>query len=587
VTVTELSPARPAVDPVTLEVVRASLLAIVREMSVTLARTSYSTIIREVHDFSCVLFDVQRRLIAQAEGIPVFHGSMDFVVEAVTGRFPLADMRPGDVFITNDPYLGGNTHKPDINIVMPIFWEGELVMLSASKAHFLDIGGKDPGSWSPDARDAFQEGISLPPVRLHDAGRPNQAVEDILFANVRIPYLEQGDLAAQLAAGKTAELRAHELLERYGPELVAAAVEQLLDHGERVTRAAVEAIPDGVYRASGFSDTDGSSDEPIPIAVAVTVRGGDVEIDFAGSAPQRAASSGNSHWVWTVSFCREAIMFLADTSLGANAGSYRPITVSAPEGSVFRPRPPAPVTTGVGEMATRGLELVIQALAQVLPERMIAGTFGSMGCMTLAGESPDGGGPFVHFSPYAGGWGARARADGNSATVSLLSGDNFNIPCEVMETRFPGLLAERYALHEGSAGPGRHRGGFGVIYDYRMLVPGQVSVTIDRTTFPPYGVQGGHPGRSGGLVINPGAPDERRLTMGSGVPLAEGDLVSHRMAGGGGFGHPHDRDPALVAEDVRNGLVDPTEAREAYGVVLRPGTFEVDEAATEAARSAG
>ena len=473
-------------------------------MSVTLSRTAYSTIIRDVHDFSCVLFDAKHRLIAQAEGIPSFNGSMSFALTAVTEKYPLETMRPGDVYISNDPYAGegASFHKNDINVVTPIFLGGELVMVSASKAHYLDIGGKDPGSWSGDARNSFQEGLTLPPLKLCDAGAMNHAITDILFANVRIPELERGDLAAQLAAGKTAELRAQELVRKYGVPTVEDAVEELLDHGERVVRAAIERIPDGVYEASGFHDTDGTLEEPIPIHVAVTVRSSEVHIDLAGSAPQRNSSSGNCHWLETVAASREAIMFLADTSLGANEGSYRPIDVNAPSGSVYRPLPPAPTTTGCADMGIRLIELILQALAPVLPDEVIAGTFGSVSCLTLAGIDPESGKEFVHFSPYAGGWGGRAYADGNSAMVSLLSGDNYNIPCEVMETRFPGLLAERYCLRNGSAGPGRHRGGWGVAYDYRALVPVELTVALDHYNFPPYGLFGGGAGKGSALAVN-------------------------------------------------------------------------------------
>ncbi|MCZ6666467.1 MAG: hydantoinase B/oxoprolinase family protein, partial [Gammaproteobacteria bacterium] len=253
----EVSRPEPRVDPITLEVIRAGLMSIVHEMSITMNRTSYSTIIREVHDYSCVLFDSDGRLIAQAEGIPIFNGSMNFVIEAVLDRYPASEMQPGDMFISNDPYTGGGTHKNDINVVMPIFREGELVMFGASKAHHLDIGGKDPGSWSADARNTYQEGLSLPAMRLARNGVINEAITDILFANMRVPQLSRGDFSAQIAAGKTAEMRAHDFLKKHGVELFRDAVEELIDHGERITRAAIAKIPDGVYTASAHADGDG------------------------------------------------------------------------------------------------------------------------------------------------------------------------------------------------------------------------------------------------------------------------------------------------------------------------------------------
>lgn len=576
---------KPSVDAITLEVVRAGLVSIVHEMSITMDRTSYSTIIREVHDYSCVLFDGKGRLIAQAEGIPIFNGSMNFVIDAVLSKFPIAGMKPGDIFISNDPYTGGGTHKNDINIVMPIFWEGEAVMLSASKAHHLDIGGKDAGSWSSDARNTFQEGLSIPPMQLAKEGVINEAITEILFANMRVPQLSRGDFAAQIAAGKTAELRAHAWLKKNGVELFKNAVEKLIDHGERLTRSAIEKIPDGVYKASGFADADGVTDEPIHIEVTVTVDGGDIYVDFSGSDAQRDGAAGNCHWVNTVSMTREFMMFLTDVALGGNEGSYKPIHVTAPAGSVFKPNYPAPVTTGMGDMGTRLIELLFQALADVLPDEVIAGTFGNFSCLTIAGFNPKDGTEFVHFSPYAGGWGGRSFADGNSAMVSLGSGDNFNVPCEVMETKFPGLRARSYRLIEGSAGAGKHRGGFGIAYDYELTIPGEFTVALDRDKFPPYGLFGGEKGKPSGLVIHPGTEKEKTFARASGVKIPAGTVLSHRTAGGGGYGDPRQRDAGKVLGDVLDGLITLDDARDSYGVEIDAGTMTINAAKTRNLRS--
>lgn len=583
--VADVSAIMPAVDPITLEVVRAGLVSIVHEMSITMDRTSYSTIIREVHDYSCVLFDAQGRLIAQAEGIPIFNGSMNFVIDAVLARFPVSGMKPGDIFISNDPYTGGGTHKNDINIVMPIFWEGEAMMMSASKAHHLDIGGKDAGSWSSDARNTFQEGLSIPPMKLATEGVVNEAITEILFANMRVPQLSRGDFAAQIAAGKTAELRAHAWLKKNGADLFKRAVDELINHGERITRSGIEKIPDGVYHASGFADSDGVTDEPIHIEVKVTVKGGDIYVDFAGSDKQRDGAAGNCHWVNTVSMTREFMMFLTDIALGGNEGSYKPIHVSAPAGSVFRPNYPAPVTTGMGDMGTRLIELLFRALADVLPEEVIAGTFGNFSCLTIAGFDAASGMEFVHFSPYAGGWGGRSFADGNSAMVSLGSGDNYNVPCEVMETKFPGLRAKSYRLIERSAGAGKHRGGYGIAYDYELTIPGEFTVALDRDKFPPYGLFGGKTGQPSGLVIGPGTVGEKRFARASGVKVPAGTILSHRTAGGGGYGNPLERAAADVLKDVLDELITLDDARDHYGVVI-DAAMQIDKKRTDSLRSA-
>ena len=575
----------PRVDPITLEVIRAGLMSIVHEMSITMDRTSYSTIIREVHDYSCVLFDSNARLIAQAEGIPIFNGSMNFVIDAVLARYPATEMRPGDMYISNDPYTGGGTHKNDINVVMPIFWEGELVMLGASKAHHLDIGGKDPGSWSSDARNTYQEGLSLPALRLARDGKINEGITDILFANMRVPQLSRGDFSSQIAAGKTAELRAHDFLKKHGVALFRNAVEDLIDHGERIARAAIEQIPDGMYTADGYADGDGVSEDPIYMKLTATIDGSDISLNFAGSDEQRSGAAGNCHWVNTVSCTREFMMFLTDTALGGNEGSYRPIHVDAPAGSVFRPQYPAPVTTGMGDMGTRLMELLFQALAEVLPHEVIAGTFGNFSCMTLSGFDEKTGEEYVHFSPYAGGWGGRAKADGNSGMVSLISGDNYNIPCEVMETKFPGLLAESYRLRDGSAGAGKRRGGWGVVYDYRMLSPGEVTIALDRDKYTPYGLFEGQNGLASGLVISAPSDQEQIYTRASGIPVPKGTLLSHRTAGGGGYGDPKSREPELVLDDVLDEFISIDDAREIYGVAVDPITKTIDKSGTSTLRA--
>jgi N-methylhydantoinase B len=573
------------IDPVSVEVMRARLMSIVREMSVTLYRTSYSTIIREVHDFSCVLLDTRSRLVAQAEGIPLFNGSMGPVLEGVLKKFTIEDFQPGDVIISNDPYEGGGTHKNDVNIVMPIFHNGQLVLFSASKCHYTDIGGKDPGSWSGDARNSFQEGLMIPPVRLFDGGKRNEAVFDMFFANIRTPEWSRGDLAAQIAAGKTAERRVQEFLDKYGWPTVSATIESLMDHGERVARAHIEKIPDGAYSAECFIDSDGVVDEPVPLKLKVTVEGSDMTFDFSGSAAQRGGACGNEAWVATVSVCRETVVFLAGASLSANEGSYRPIHVVAEAGTIVRPLPPAPVTTGIGDVGTRVIELILQALAPVVPEKVIAGTFGCVQVMSIAGTDPATRKEYVHFSPYAGGWGGRVGHDGNGAMVSLLSGDNYNIPCEVMETKFPTLHAELFTLRENSAGAGKQRGGLGVRYDYRMLADGEFLVSMDREKFPPHGLFGGRAGLPNVTVVNPDQPGAKQFAKISGYSVKAGTVISHQTAGGGGYGNPFERDPQLVMADVRDQYITLESARTDYGVAIDPVQWSVNEEETNRLRA--
>lgn len=575
------------IDPITLEVLRARLMSVVREMTVTLYRTSYSTIIREVRDYSCVIFDREARLVAQAEGVPMFNGALGPVLEGVLNRFSLDEISPGDVFILNDPYeAGGGTHKNDINIVMPIFFAGELVLFSASKAHYTDIGGKDAGSWAADATNCYQEGLMIPPVKLVAAGERNEAVLDLFFANIREKDWSAGDLEAQIAAGRTADRRAVELFEEYDRDTIAAAIDALIEYGERDARKGIEAIPDGEYAGEAFVDGDGVVDESVRLHLTITVDGGEITFDFDGSASQRGGPCGNCSWAITRSVCRETVLFLTGASLSANEGSYRPVHIAAPIGSMVRPTPPHPLTTGVGDVGTRIIELALRLLAPVIPEQVIAGTCGSAQVMSISARDPEGeDGDFVHVSPYGGGWGARASADGNGALSSLLSGDNYNIPCEVMETKFPGLLAEQFALRVGSEGAGRFRGGLGITYDYRMLTDGELSVSVDRYRHPPYGLFGGEEGRGNEIVINPGTESEEQHSKISGYQLPAGSVISHRTAGGGGYGPPFERDPALVLDDVRNEFISAAEAASVYGVKVAEDGRSVDDEATEALRA--
>jgi N-methylhydantoinase B len=553
------------IDPITREVVQNRLISIVREMSVTLQRAAYSPIIYEVKDFSSVLLRPNGELVAQAEGIPAFLGCMHQILPPVLERYPLEEMRPLDVFVSNDPYRADGTHKNDINIVKPIFWKAEPFLFAVNKAHWTDIGGKDPGSWSPDATNTYQEGICVPALRLYEAGKLNEELMEVILSNTRLRGNNYGDLMAQVSSCHTAETRVHELLERHGGDEVNRCIDSMFDYVEAAVRAQIEQIPDGAYEAEDFVDSDGVTDEPVGVRVRITVEGSDITIDLSECDDQRAGAVGNMSLAFTTGACRVAMTCLFGPHLVKNEGFYRPIRIVTRPGSVAHPRYPAPCTPADGVIRAV-MESIFFALAPVLPDRVAAGIFGGVQAMAIGGVDPRTGEPYIHFMPYAGGWGARSTKDGINGMCPAMNGDNYNIPCEVIETKFP-LLVDRYELIEDSGGPGKFRGGLGVRIDYRVLSPtATVSACLARYKFAPAGLFGGGPGMRSSLILNLGRPDEADRPLVGGATVERDAVVSHRCGGGGGFGDVSERDPERVAFDIRNGYISRDAAATVYGV---------------------
>ncbi len=555
------------VDPVTREVVQNRLIAIVREMSYTLARAAYSPIIYEVKDFSNVLLRPNTDLVAQAEGIPVFLGAMSPVLKAVLERYELNEMRPGDVYISNDPFAGNGTHKNDVNIIRPIFDEDRPVLFAMSKAHWTDIGGKDAGSWSPDAKNTYQEGVSIPPLRLLREGKLNGELLELILSNTRLRANNEGDLLAQLAACNVAEQRVLDLIGDYSYHELDRYIDSLLDYSEAQVRAEIERIPDGVFEAETWVDSDGVLDEPFCVPVRVTIAGSEIEIDFTGAGDQRQGGCGNATWASTTAAASVAYKCATLPHAVTNHGFYRPLAVVTRPGSLLHPLPPAPVTIW-GDVGLAIIESVLHAIGSADPDRAIAGFYGNVDGLAIAGDDERTGGQYIHFSPYAGGWGARRGKDGVSGLCPIINGDNANVPCEVIESRYP-LHVERYELVQDSGGPGRFRGGLGIRIDYRVLSDNTiVSASLDRYCIRPRGVFGGGNGGLSGLFIDQGGGDWRPAHKVAGLQVARGSIVSHRTGGGGGYGDPLERDRERVRADIDDGYVSEQQAAAAYGVLL-------------------
>jgi len=534
-----------AIDPITLEVLRHALTAVAEEMNANLIRSAYSPNIKERRDCSSALFDVAGQMIAQAESIPVHLGAMPYSVAAAVRAVESFD--PGDIAVLNDPYAGG-AHLPDITFVAPVFASNRLVGFVANRAHHADVGGKEPGSLSGDTVEIYQEGLRIPPVRLWRGGEVDRDLLELLLLNVRTPEERWGDLRAQRAACRTGIDRLSAVIDRYGAELVADGMSAILDYSERRMRGEIERIPDGTASYSDVLDDDGVSGGPIPICIQVEVAGDRIVFDFAGTADQ-VVGPVNAVLAVTSSATYYAVRALTDPEIPPNAGCYRPIEIRAPLGSLVNPVPPAPVVGGNLETSQRVVDVILGAMAHLVPDRAVGACQGSMNNVAIGGIDPRSGGPYSLYETIAGGFGARRDRDGVDGIHSHMT-NTLNTPIEALEIAYP-LRVERYEFRRGSGGGGRHRGGLGIRRDIRCLgVEARVSLLTERRVHRPYGVAGGEPGRAGeNVLIRDGA--KTPLPAKGSLTLHRDEILSIRTPGGGGYGNPAERDPDAIETDRR------------------------------------
>ena len=535
-----------AVDGITLEVIRHALAAVGEEMNANLVRTAYSPNIKERRDCSCAVFNAAGEMVAQAETIPVHLGAMPASVAAAIGSVDA--FRAGDIIILNDPYAGG-AHLPDITFVAPVFDGGQLVGYVANRAHHADVGGKEPGSLAGDAREIYQEGLRIPPVRLWKGGELDRDLLDLVLLNVRTPEERWGDLRAQRAACLTGIERVVALVGRYGGDQLQAGMSAILEYSERRMRAEIERLPDGVVAFEDVLDDDGLSDEALRIQAEVRIAGDRIVVDFGGSSPQ-ASGPVNAVLAVTTSAVYYAIRCVTDPGIPANAGCYRPIEVIAPAGSVVCARPPAPVVGGNLEASQRIVDVILGAMGKQWPQMEVAASQGTMNNLAIGGTDPRSGRPYTLYETIAGGWGARPTADGVDGMHSHMT-NTLNTPVEALEIAYP-LRVERYEFRCGSGGPGRLRGGLGLRRDITVLEhDARVSVLSDRRKHSPYGVSGGNPGVSGRNVLVRRTGEEEPLPGKASFRLLAGETVSIRTPGGGGYGDPSERSGEAVERDRR------------------------------------
>jgi N-methylhydantoinase B/oxoprolinase/acetone carboxylase alpha subunit len=521
------------IHPVDFEIFKNLFVSIAEEMGVTLCRTGFSPNIKERLDYSCAVYDANGETIAQGDHMPVHLGAMPLSVHAA---IKAVRMEPGDVVALNDPFEGG-THLPDITLVSPVFLEraGRLERMPsfyvANRAHHSDVGGMSPGSM-PVAREIYQEGLIIPPIRLVRGGKIVPDILALLLVNVRTPHEREGDLTAQIAANRVAETRLREMVEKYGRSRVLAYGAALQDYTEKVVRATIRAIPDGAYSFNDRLDDDGFSDRPINIRVRIRVTGEKAEVDFTGTDPQ-VEGSVNANYAITLSACLYAFRCLVKEDVLYNAGVARPLRVVAPLGSIVNATRPAAVAGGNVETSQRITDVVLGALGRALPDGLPAASQGTMNNVTLGGVDPRTGARFAYYETLGGGMGGRRGLAGLSGVHTHMSNTR-NTPIEAIENYLP-VRIRRYGLRRGSAGRGAFPGGEGIIREYEMLAETSVTVLSERRRFAPYGVRGGLPGGRGrNTLVRNGR--EQKLPGKVQLQLRLGDRLRIETPGGGGYG---------------------------------------------------
>lgn len=571
------------IDPVTLSVIRGQFKQLVNEMDSTLVGSAFSPIICEAMDMACGLYRPDGRTISQGDnGMPIFAGNMRFTVATVADAFE-GDLAPGDVFMVNDPYTTG-THMNDVKLVKPVFPRDELVVFLANTGHWIDVGSASPGGMTGKTRQFYQEGIRLPPLRIFEAGERNDDVLEFVFSNVRSTDSIQGDFAAQLNALQAGEDRFESLVEEHGIDTLSDAIAALERSSEDKMRAQLDDVPDGTYEFTDYLDNDGITDEPLAINLELTVTGTDVELDFEGTATL-CQGPVNTPRPATVSMCNLAFKHVFP-DIPINAGCFEPLEYLIPEGSLLDAQPPS-ATAGYSVPCQRVVDVVMSALAQALPEDVPAQSFSTSGATSVGGTA-GGGSEFVTMVFVGGGYGGSAAQDGlTHCTPPFARAKDPDV--EVMETRFPLTFHER-GLRADSAGAGRHRGGFGTVYDLELESgTATVSCVADRGKFTPRGLSGG--GDATGMTFRFTIDGEAYVpelgTKDQDIQLSAGDRLRLESPGGGGFGDPFERDKAVVLADVENGMVSPETAAETYGVAIveNDGDYRVDDARTAALRS--
>ena len=547
-------------DPVTVEIIRNALTSAAADMNATLIRSAYSPILYEGGDCVVALMDNEHRVLGQSAGLPLFLGNLETCSVAVEEMYGREVWKEGDIWILNDSYLGG-THLNDVTIFAPIFYYGAVVGFAATRAHWMDMGSKDVGG-SMDTTDIFQEGFRMGPVKLIEAGIETNVV-DLIRTNVRFPYQTIGDMHAMISALRMGTIRMKELVGRYGMDQVYAARDEIFRQTEEIERETVRNIPDGVYEAEGVLDNDGINlDTPIAIKLKVTVSGDTVDFDVTGSADQ-AMGPVNCGAAQAVSALRVGYKLLVSPDSNSNGGSFRPLTTQVRLGSVLGAVAPAPCQWYFSHLGLL-IDLVSKAMAPAMPDRVAGASHGDSMILNTAGFDPRYGRNFVTMEATLGGWGAWQGTDGESALINNVNGSLKDLPIEMVETRYPFRINE-YSIRPNSGGPGKWRGGNGVVREYEFLADCVIGLWFERSKTPAWGLFGGSDARGPEVVINPGRSDEVRTLKANARKVKAGDVVRLAVGGGGGYGDVSERSREEIDYDIVNGYITEDFAKTHYG----------------------
>jgi N-methylhydantoinase B len=563
-------------NPVTTEIIRNALVSAANEMNESLFRSAYSPVIYEMKDCAVAIFNEQLQALGQSQGVPLFLGNLEESVRHSTeyyGGFNYYN--EGDIFVLNDSYITG-THVNDITVFAPIFYNNELVGFSANRAHWLDVGSKDPGA-PMNSTEIFQEGIRLGPLKLADKGVFRQDLIDTICMNSRFPRNARGDLYAQIAACKTGEKRFVEVIERFGLETVRRATQDIFKQSEILEREVIARIPEGVYSAEGYCDNDGYNDQPVHVKVKITVKDGEIYIDLAGSS-EMSAGNINCGFAQTISACRLAYKMIVQPHGPVTGGSFKPLHVSAPKRTTFSAEEPAACAWYFSHLGLL-IDLIMKALQDAIPDMVAAAHYGDSMVIYHTGYNPRNGERYFSVEPTVGGWGALSGKDGQDCLINTVNGDFKNLPTEIFESETPAKIV-RYAIRPDSAGAGKFRGGMGVIREYEIMADeSELYTWFERSKNPAWGIQGGKEAMPPEVIVmnEDGQIVDEHLKRNNYL-LKKGWRVILCTGGGGGYGSPMDRDPKRVRDDLLQGYISSEHARDMYGVVINAaGEVDMDE----------
>jgi N-methylhydantoinase B len=565
-------------DPIAFELFKNAIFSIADEMALTVMRTTYSGVLKDNMDFSTALADADGKLVAQGLTLPGHLGSIPTALESIMRQFG-DDMGPGDIFIMNDPFDGG-MHLPDIFVIKPIYVDGKRVAFAATVCHHTDVGGRVPGSNASDSTEVYAEGLRIAPMKMYEAGKRNDTLFTFIEKNVRVPVKVFGDLRAQLAACHIAERQFLELLERHGADTVNLYMQEVIDYAERLTRAAIAKLPDGVYSFEDWIDDDGIDvGKPIRLFVTLTKKGDSLIADWTGSSPQvKGAINNTLSFTKAATYC--AIRSVLPSGIPNNEGVFRAIEVIAPPGTIANVVLPG-ATAARGLTGFRMVDCCFGALAMMVPDKVFAASDGGNTGISIGGYHADRT-PFIYVDFTCGTWGGRPFADGLDGNSNMFA-NMASTSVEITEAEHP-IQILAYEFVADQAGAGKYRGGTPYRREYRFLEQeGILQVRSDRRTIRPYGLYGGNPGKPSANYLNPdreNQPLESKVTM----TIRHGDVFRHELAGAGGWGDPLERQPEAVLKDVRNQLISLAVAANEYGVVIDTQNWKVDAAETQRLR---